>query len=257
MTGNWCFKDGIISMEDIIQLYQQHFNGRLLTIVSDCCYAGQWVYRLADMLENLKIGACGHQATKAGLALKIISACQHNETAFDTMYAKECVYVEPTNNLMVFTFQAIEIKQCGRFQTPAAIDTTHITCFSDQDEKQCRLDQIPQRAQWSWRDLMKGDDRNKRLQLRLFKVWGRKEHQPYWYFVIIFDDKFEDFCQVAKSNRDYDPGLYGHIVFSGYGKVPPPEIERLFSKCGPTPVNLPKDQPTIHGSHVHNKIRNS
>ena len=73
--------------------------------------------------------------------------------------------------------------------------------------------------------------------------------------MIIFDDKFEEFCQLVKSGTPYDLGLYGHTVFSGYGKVAPPETERLFCQYGPAAVILPKDEPSIPGSHVHLQVR--
>ena len=250
MTGNWCFKDGIISFEDIFHLYQENFRGKMLTIVSDCCYAGQWVHRSVEKLDRLKVGACGHKARAAGLILKIFAACQPNETAFDGVYTKECVSIEPTKSLMLFYFKAVEIKQHSRFQTPFGIDTTKITCFSD-NKKLCRIDQIPERARWLWKDLT--DDRGFRLQLRLFKLWEKKNRRPYWRFMVVYDDKFEEFCEVAKSGQLYDCDMYGYTVFSGYGETPPPEIERLFCEHGPRRVNLPENEPPTYESNVHLK----
>lgn len=252
MTGNWCFKDGVISFEEIFSLYQQHFNGRLLTIVSDCCYAGQWVHRCADKLDSLNIGACGHKARAAGLILKIFTACQPDETAFDTVYAKKCVWTEPArDSLMVFNQKAVEIKQCSRFQTPSAIDTTRVVCFSSEDEHKCKYDQFPH---WVWKDLAYLE-RRKRLHLRLFRIWDNKDGQPYWRFMICYDDKFEEFCGVCKAGHLPNCDLYGHTVFSGYGRTPPPEIEDLFFHHGPTPVNLTNDKPTHPGSEVHLKVK--
>ena len=31
-TGNWCFKDGVITFEDIFGLYMDHMRGKRLTI---------------------------------------------------------------------------------------------------------------------------------------------------------------------------------------------------------------------------------
>ena len=40
-TGDWCFEDGFITFRDIAELYIKHFRGRVLSIHSDCSYAGQ------------------------------------------------------------------------------------------------------------------------------------------------------------------------------------------------------------------------
>uniref|UniRef100_A0A1X7VFE7 Uncharacterized protein n=1 Tax=Amphimedon queenslandica TaxID=400682 RepID=A0A1X7VFE7_AMPQE len=42
-TGNWCFKDGVISFNDIFELYINHFKGKPLSITSDCSYSGNWI----------------------------------------------------------------------------------------------------------------------------------------------------------------------------------------------------------------------
>ena len=83
-TGNWCFKDGFVTFEQILQLYKQHFLGKMLTLICDCCYAGQWVHRFTETLDSLKIGACGHKAMEAGYYIKVFTACHANQTAFDT-----------------------------------------------------------------------------------------------------------------------------------------------------------------------------
>ena len=70
-TGDWCFKDGTISFQELFHIYITHFTGRLLYIVSDCYYSGQWVYTCAEMLDNMGIPPCGHEARKRGILLKV------------------------------------------------------------------------------------------------------------------------------------------------------------------------------------------
>ena len=45
-TGNWCFADGKISMDDIDHIYYEEFDcdprDNELMIVSDACYSGSW-----------------------------------------------------------------------------------------------------------------------------------------------------------------------------------------------------------------------
>jgi len=54
-TGNWCFKDGTISFQEIFDLYRIHYSGKPLTINSDCCYSGNWVRDCAKTLAKLGI----------------------------------------------------------------------------------------------------------------------------------------------------------------------------------------------------------
>ena len=78
---------------------------------------------------------------------------------------------------------------------------------------------------------------------------------PYWCFIIVFDDKFERFCEVAKSGQltDETASEYGYTVFSGYGKTPDLEARELFCEFGPRPVKFPENQPATPGAHVHLK----
>ena len=75
-----------------------------------------------------------------------------------------------------------------------------------------------------------------------------KKKQPTT--LVVYDNKFEEFCRKAKSGQFDDIDLYGHEVFSGYGEMPSPEAKRIFCEFGPRPVKFP-DEPRTTGSHVH------
>ena len=79
--GNWCFKDGLISFKDIFQLYKTYLKGKLLYVCSDCCYSGQWLVDCTKCLDEMGIGACGHQAIKHGILLKIVASCIPSQNA--------------------------------------------------------------------------------------------------------------------------------------------------------------------------------
>ena len=242
MKGNWCFKDGVVTFDQIFQLYQQHFRGKVLTLVSDCCYAGQWVHCFIEKLDTLGIGACGHKAMEAGYVLKVFASCLPDQTAYDTYYTTNSVYIDPTNSLMTFKLSPLQVKQTQYFQTPTGIDGTSIRCFGEPDEP-CRFDFIPDGVKWTWKDLV--GDRQARLHKRLFRIWDTKEGKPYWRFVLIHDDKFEEFCTVIyEIGRDVQLDDYGYTVFSGFGQTPPDNITRLFSHYGPSAVKLPVTKPS-------------
>jgi hypothetical protein len=245
MTGNWCFKDGLITLESILDLYKEHFRGRMLTLVCDCCYSGQWVHRCIEMMNNLGIGACGHKARDAGFLVKIFTSCRPTQVAYDTCYSKQSVYVDPSNHLMLFKQTPMKIGQDGKLQNPYAINFTRVCCFSKPDEP-CKFDQIPQRASWTWTDFTDGE-RRMQLKQRLFQVWIKKEGRPFWRFIVVYKDKFDEFCRHFEtrpitSSLNFDS--VGYTVFCGYGERPPSEIEILFSQYGPCEVRLPQNPAT-------------
>ena len=85
-SGDWVFPDGTISFSDIYDLYIKHFHGKILYIIADCCFAGQWVQTLAKCLTSQNIGACGHYARDRGILIKIMAAWQSDELAYDGAY---------------------------------------------------------------------------------------------------------------------------------------------------------------------------
>ncbi len=66
-TGNWCFKNGLISFEEIMELYTEHFKKRVLMIVSDCTYSGRWVKEAMTFMDRQGVGPCGHEAKEKGI----------------------------------------------------------------------------------------------------------------------------------------------------------------------------------------------
>ena len=74
-SGNWCFSDGTLSIEELLQLCNGCYYP---TIFSDCCYSGHWAnYCLvkSDRKEDYVVLPCG---------LYCVSACSESETALDT-----------------------------------------------------------------------------------------------------------------------------------------------------------------------------
>ena len=242
-TGNWCFVDAKITFEEIFHLYEMHFCGHILTIVSDCCYSGHWVGQLAEIMEAKGIGACGHKAIEEGYMIKVFASCSPQEGAYDTYYAKKSVFVESSSSLMLFDVKTI--KNGNISQTPVAINSTKLTCFQQQHDEPCKFDQIPSRASWKWIDLT-DSERLRLVARRLFRIWCSENGERCWRFLIVYSDLFEEFCALFETewpnNVNYD--RFGYTVFRGIGEDPPEEIYHLFTKCGPRTVNLPRKKPT-------------
>ena len=60
-TGDWCFSDGFITFRELAEMYLHHFRERILTISTDCSYAGSWVKALVEFLGDMDTKPCGHQ----------------------------------------------------------------------------------------------------------------------------------------------------------------------------------------------------
>ena len=132
-SGDWVFSDGNISFRDIYDLYNKHFHGKMLYIVVDCCFAGQWVQTLAMCLTSQNIGACGHYARDRGILIKIMAACQSDELAYDGAYSEKAVFIDASDKHL--TFDAAKIVTGSEHQTSCFLDTTEIRCSNSPDEE--------------------------------------------------------------------------------------------------------------------------
>ena len=115
-TGNLCFKDGTISFQDIFTLHKKYLEEKLLYIFSDCCYSGQWVVDCAKCVDELGIGACGHQAIKHGILLKVLASCQPNQKATLGSYVahKGLYFNEEDSMIHFFTYKKLSDTQNNR-----------------------------------------------------------------------------------------------------------------------------------------------
>ena len=101
-TGNWCFKDGTVSFQDIFDHYMKHFWGSILTVISDSCYSGKWVYACADILDQMGIPPCGHKTKKRGMLIKVFASCQPSQKAADPCYSLDAVEIDRSDGYMSF-----------------------------------------------------------------------------------------------------------------------------------------------------------
>ena len=73
-SGNWCFKDGTISFQEIFNLITKYCKNKLVTIISDCSHSGQWVRECAKTLDSLHIPPCGHRARENRALVKVFAS---------------------------------------------------------------------------------------------------------------------------------------------------------------------------------------
>ena len=206
-TGNWCFKDGVITFQDIFGLYMDYFRGKRFTIRSDCSYSGNWVKDCVKTLDDLGIPSCGHHARKQGILLGLSCSCGASEEATAFCYVNEACEFDETNKYVV----TYSHKKLSSGQTTKWNDFRRIRCSKTATET-CEID-----SKCTWEDRIF-------CKSHLVKLVRSKDRgKPVWYYVLVDEDKVEDFkAKLDSWNGDF--GDYGIVLESGSGEDPPKDI---------------------------------
>ena len=206
-TGNWCFKDGVISFNDIFDLYINHFKGKPLSIVSDCSYSGNWISECCKRLDEMNVPSCGHHTREQGLLFQIFTSCQPNEEATALCYVNEAVlYSEADKAVLLWPNKTL-----SSGQKTMRTDFKYIYCSKLANES-CETD-----ADCTW------NNHCKRQLLRI--VCGKERGRAAWYYLLLDEEKVADIeAQVATGNINV--GDYGRVLESGWGKDPPKDIKQ-------------------------------
>ena len=209
-TGNWCFKDGTISFQEVFDLYRRHFRGRLLTIVTDCCYSGNWVYACAEALDNMGIPPCGHKAREQGVLIKVFASCLPDQKAGDLHYSLEGVELDE-NRLIIS-----RNKQLTDTQTTMWGDFTKLVCCREPDNP-CREGTF---KNWRWQ--MSGKIRR---SIRL--VRGKDRGRPAWHYTLLSsgDEENVDRFKAQYATGTINVADWGYVLASGWGEDPPESVE--------------------------------
>ena len=202
-TGNWCFKDGAITFDDIFGLYMDHLRGKRLTVVSDCSYSGNWVKDCVKKMDEIGILSCGHHTREQGILLKVFSSCQENEEATIGTYSKAI----GNNEKKGITFS---VKQLDSGQNTWYGDFRYINCRKKPSE-QCEI-----RSNSTW------EDRIINFSL-VYVVRGKDKGKPAWHYVLVDKAKVEEFKIQIKTGT-IDVANYGKVLYSGWGNDPPENI---------------------------------
>ena len=75
--GDWIIKDGKITLQDIINQFNNPKDKYNLRIYSDCCYSGKWV----ELLEK------GRVTMRTNMSLMVYSSCAEDELATEQVFA--------------------------------------------------------------------------------------------------------------------------------------------------------------------------
>ena len=130
-TGNWCFKNGVITFQDIFGLYMDHFRGKQLTLESDCSYSGNWIKDCVKILDKLGIPSCGHYAREQGIILRLYCSCGDNEEATAQCFITEGQEFDEINKYILLYSN----KKLSSGQTTKSFDFRKFHCSKTTREK--------------------------------------------------------------------------------------------------------------------------
>ena len=208
-TGNWCFKTGTISFQEIFNLYRKNSACQRLSLISDCCYSGQWVRECAKTLDNLRIPPCGHRARENGALVKVFASCQPDEKASEPCYSIEAVKIRDNGS----------IRRCAKQltqQRSVQFDGTKFVCCKSPDSP-CPKSTF-QHLKWE-----NAVDQSMNIQIVKRKERGR----DMWYYIMLhragkaYRQAFMSELTKGRTLRLID---WGYVLESGEGTDIPQEI---------------------------------
>ena len=213
-TGNWCFKDGTISFLDIFTLYKKYLTGKLLYIATDCSYSGQWVVECAKCLDEMGIGACGHQTREQEILIKVWASCEPQQKAtFGAHMTQDGLMFDIYNK----TIYHDNCKRLSNSQTTYGCDFTWPTCTEPLSET-CRLQEIQHtdsKYSWKWEDVV-SIDKKKMPLCHLVRYTGEQ-----WFYVLLENGQEESLKSQVDAGHIDTTNIKGFIIAHGWGKNPP------------------------------------
>ena len=216
-TGDWVFRDGTISFEEIFDLYQTHFKHRVLHIISDCSFSGCWVLRAAAALDNMGIPPCGHHTRECGVLLKIWVATVPDEQAKELLKVRHRVQHSKDGFMVLHMDGSLR----ARMWTPKGgllrsyLHSAWITCSSKLNNC-CSLPDFCTKLGWI------GCVRSRPSLIYL--VRGKDKGRPAWHYVLV-DEGQENTFKEKVSSGTVDVAVYGKVIKSGWGKDPPDDVK--------------------------------
>ena len=214
-TGDWCFKDGFITFNNIASLYKKHFYGKLLCIVSDCSYSGKWIKACTEFLDEHGVQPCGHSGRAANLFLTIASSCLPHQIPHSLLFSARGLANDKNTGTLYPTGHFIKVAEGQHI--PANIVTTGIVCRDGATfEDPCSLPD-----DYTWHKWIIDD--------RVWLLRGEYQDQPAWKLVFLVDDDetIETFLHNIWNDIPIDVEDYCQVLRAGIGQDPPIEVQQF------------------------------
>ena len=208
-TGDWVFRDGTISFEEIFDLYQTHFKHRVLHIISDCSFSGCWVLRAAAALDNMGIPPCGHHTRECGVLLKIWVATEPDEQAKELHKVRHGIQHKDGFISPAYTW----------FPKGGSIRSYFndlVTRCPSKLSNCCSLRDFC--ANYGWIGCVRSKPS------LIYLVRGKDRGRQAWHYVLV-DEGQENAFKEKVSSGTVDVAVYGKVIKSGWGKDPPDDVK--------------------------------
>ena len=192
-----------------------HLRGKVLTIDSDCSYAGQWLKQLQAFLDEQGVQPCGHSARDKRILIKVLASCQSNEVPHRLLYSIRANGNDKNKGIAFIKGSGFEVAQAQHIQR---IDPTYITCKNKPIDEPCTL-----KPGYTWHKWSASD--------RIFMVRGKDRDRPAWHYVLLVDDqdtidRFKELTMGENAGK-YTTNVndYGLVLKSGWGEEPPNDVK--------------------------------
>ena len=197
-----------------MDLYTQHFRGRVLNITSDCSYSGSWVREAMAFMDEQGVGPCGHVAKEKGILVKVFASCLANEVPAELAFSTHGIANIPNTGRMTFNGPGYRGDEIHDGQHCSWFEFTEVRCQNKIDQP-CTMAPGSTWDQWDTAEmirLVKGEDRG-------FAAWH--------YVRLRDEDTRKAFDEkTATSGTSIDVALYGQVLKSGWGIDPPGSVAK-------------------------------
>ena len=205
-TGNWCFKDGYITFQDILKLYMNHFKGKVLTLVCDCNYSGQWVRECAKELDALGIPPCGHHCKKNEIQIKVMCSSEGEQQAATLSYVDDAVKI---HNGKIWFYPWRETRSG---QVTAARGDFTMICCGNQKNEECEIEPS---CGWKWEERLFTDT----MLMYLVRGVTGVNSDKVWHYILVNKAILDKF-KIRLKTGVIDLDDYGKVLYSGLGEEP-------------------------------------
>ena len=261
-TGDWCFKDGFITFEDLTTMYMDTMRGHVLTIVTDCSHSGAWVRDCMNFLDQQGVGPCGHLAKEKRILIKVFASCLSHQIPRKLAYSVHgcrnrrrsglltCLaqrrsplglwnfFAQRSGLLVHLVQERISIRaRIAKDQYAFALDGTRLRCGVKSINTPC-IFPLDCKGYWQvWSVLQ-----------RIFTLRGRQNRKEVWHILLVPDDH-QLLAELVEKTQGENSGRftinqekYGEVLKSGSGAEGPSSgvLRQVKKSCVQSKIGQPK-----------------